>query len=78
MSHTVTTEDVHAFIQEQIAKHTVQGNTGELRHLRRVSAFLARVAEDVGDTPNQQRFLTLYSAANRMFEDQPIDRSDRV
>ena len=75
---TITTDDVVRYIEEELAKHTLRGNTGELRQLRQITAFLARVADDVADKANEQRFLTLFSAADVLLSDQPIDRSDRV
>ena len=78
MSHTVTTDDVHNYLVQELSRHTVQGNTGELRHIRRVAAFLGRVADDLHDGSNKQRFQVLFDAASRAMDNQPIDRSDRV
>lgn len=72
---TITTNDVLEYIEKEIARHSLQGNSGELRQLRRVTAFLARVAQDVNDSANQQRFLNLYNAANTLLNNQPLDRS---
>ena len=68
---TITTEDVLEYIETELARHTLTGNSGELRQLRRITAFLARVAEDVNDSANQARFLTLFSAADRSLQGQP-------
>jgi len=72
----ITTDDVFEYIEKELARHSLAGNSGELRQLRRITAFLARVAEDVADAANQQRFLTLFSAADRLLRDQPIDRTE--
>jgi len=74
----ITTDDVFRYIEDQLARHTLRGNSGELRHLRQITAFLARVADDVGDADNQRRFLTLFSAADALLTGQPIDRTDRI
>lgn len=72
---TITTDDVVEYIEKEIARHTLQGNSGELRQLRRITAFLAAVSRDVGDTATQERLLTLFTAADALLRDQPLDRS---
>ncbi|HEY1016290.1 MAG TPA: hypothetical protein VGE07_26505 [Herpetosiphonaceae bacterium] len=74
----INADDVFAYIEEELAKHTLRGNTGELRQLRQITAFLARVSADVGDNAYQQRFLTLFSTADALLAGQPTDRTDRV
>ena len=68
---TISTDDVFAYIENELARHSLAGNSGELRHIRRITAFLARVAEDVNDSASQQRFLTLFSAADALLHDKP-------
>ncbi|MBA3469068.1 MAG: hypothetical protein H0T53_05435 [Herpetosiphonaceae bacterium] len=70
---TISTDDVVVFIERELARHSLAGNSGELRQIRRITAYLARVAEDVGDAANQQRFLTLFSAADVLLRDQPAE-----
>jgi len=65
MSETLDTDAVFKFMQEELARHSLQNNNGELRHIRRVAAFLARVAEGVGDSANQARFVTLFDVATQ-------------
>ncbi len=68
---TISTDDVFEYIENELARHSLAGNSGELRQIRQITAFLARVAEDVHDAANQQRFLTLFSAADGLLRDQP-------
>ena len=70
---TISTEDVVEYIENELARHSLAGNSGELRQLRRITAFLARAAEDVNDGSSQQRFLTLFSAADALLRDQPSE-----
>lgn len=72
---TITTDDVVAYIENELARHTLAGNSGELHHIRRITAFLAQVAQDVNDSAHQERFLRLFDAADRLLRGQPIDRS---
>ena len=65
MSETLDIDAMFNFMQEEVARHSLQNNVGELRHIRRVAAFLARVAEDVGDSANQARFVTLFDVATQ-------------
>lgn len=73
---TITTDDVVAYIENELARHTLAGNSGELRHIQRITAFLAQVAQDVQDSANQERLLRLFDAADRLLRGQPLDRSD--
>ena len=68
---TMSTDAVFEYIENELARHSLAGNSGELRHIRQITAFLARVAEDVNDAANQQRFLTLFSAADGLLRDKP-------
>lgn len=75
--HTNTSvATIHDYLRDEIARNALQGNSGELRHLRRVAAFIARVAEDVADESSQRSFLTLHDAADAALDGQPIDRRD--
>ena len=73
---TITTDDVVAYIENELARHTLAGKSGELRHIQRITAFLAQVAQDVQDSANQERLLRLFDAADRLLRGQPLDRSD--
>ena len=68
---TMSTEDVFTFIENELARHSLAGNSGELRQIRRITAFLAHVAKDVSDSASQERFLTLFSAADALLNDKP-------
>lgn len=69
---TVSTDDVVEYIERDLARSQLQGNSGELQQLRRITAFLARVANDVGDSANQRRFLDLHAIADGLLRNQPL------
>lgn len=71
---TVSTDDVVEYIERDLARSQLQGNSGELNQLRRITVFLAQIADEVGDSANQRRFLELYAVADGLLRNQPLDR----
>ncbi len=58
MHEHLTINHVMDYFQDEIARHTLQGHTTELKHMRRVTDYLARVGQNVGEQRNQ-RMITI-------------------
>lgn len=72
MDPSLTADAVYDYMENELARHSLQHNLGELRHIRRVAAFIARVADDLGDSTNQRRFLLLFDVASQAMNNQPL------